>query len=192
MTTCSCGRRGRSRSATQSCPVIPRWTRRVSPASVSSSRYLLRRLMPVTVAPRSRARPRGATGSRSLRSRTVTPRTRRPTRSGPRPPRIGSISGSSGTRIRPGTAGPARQDPLLLQIALVDARERLRDDRRAAEIARGHGGVLAARALAVVLVSHDDPPLPRRLVGAGHLGHVHTALPGQKIGRLAALAGEGV
>ena len=84
------------------------------------------------------------------------------------------------------------QDSLLLQVTLMDARERLRDDRRAAEIARGHGGVLAARALAVVLVADHDPLLPRRLVGARHPGHLDAALPGQQIDRFAALSGEGV
>ena len=85
-----------------------------------------------------------------------------------------------------------RQHALLLEIAFVDARERARQDRRAAEIARRHRGVLAARPLAVVLVPDDDPLLPRRLVGAGDLGDFDTALPGEQVRRPAALAGEGV
>src|SRR5262249_52755234 len=50
-----------------------------------------------------------------------------------------------------------REDALLLQVRFVDAREALRDDRGAAEPARGEGGVLAAAALAVVRVADDRP-----------------------------------
>src|SRR5439155_25466993 len=46
-----------------------------------------------------------------------------------------------------------RQDALLLEVRLVDAREAPDDHRLAAEIARAHRGVLPARPFAVVLVA---------------------------------------
>src|SRR5262245_32221783 len=49
------------------------------------------------------------------------------------------------------------QDALLLEVGLVDTREAPHDHELAAEIARRHGGVLPARALAVVLVPHHGP-----------------------------------
>ena len=50
-----------------------------------------------------------------------------------------------------------REHALLLQVRLVDARERARDDREPAEEARLERGVLARGALAVVVVADDDP-----------------------------------
>ena len=60
-----------------------------------------------------------------------------------------------------------RQQPLLLQVGLVDASEAAGDDRRAAEQPRRQRGVLAAAALAVVGVADDDPADAARLVVAG-------------------------
>ncbi|MNL02163.1 hypothetical protein D3C87_1226620 [compost metagenome] len=84
------------------------------------------------------------------------------------------------------------QDPLLLEVGLVDACERTGDDRRAAEVTRRHGSVLAAGAFAVILVSDDDPALAAFLVGAGDLGNVEPRLAGQDVLGLAALAGPSV
>ena len=50
-----------------------------------------------------------------------------------------------------------REHALLLEIRLVDTRERARDDREAAEEARLERGVLAGGPLAVVVVADDDP-----------------------------------
>src|SRR5215470_16755034 len=49
------------------------------------------------------------------------------------------------------------QDPLLLQVGLVDAREALDQHGLGAEVSRRHGRVLPARALPVVLVPDHDP-----------------------------------
>src|SRR5581483_5067648 len=73
----------------------------------------------------------------------------------------------------------------------VDAREAADDDRDAAQVARLHGGVLAARALAVVLVADDDPALAGVLVGARHLRRL-VELARELALRLPGLAVEGV
>src|SRR5438105_3222185 len=85
-----------------------------------------------------------------------------------------------------------RQDPLLLQVRLVDAREAPRDHRPAAEVPRRHRRVLAARALAVVLVADHHPADAPRLVVTGDLGERHAPLARQQVESLARLAGERV
>ena len=108
-TTCWCSASGRCASATHSRPLIPRWISSVRPASVSMSRYLLRRRRPVTSAPRSLRMDATCTGSRSRRSRTWTSRNRRPSSSGTSPRRVVSTSGSSGIVCLP--ARPAGYAP---------------------------------------------------------------------------------
>src|SRR6266478_3971111 len=85
-----------------------------------------------------------------------------------------------------------RQDALLLEVGLGDPREAPDDDDPAAEIARRHGGVLAARSLAVVLVADDDPAQTLGLELARHLREVLPLLPRHGVDALARLAGEGV
>mmetsp|Transcript_36260 Transcript_36260/g.102163 ORF Transcript_36260/g.102163 Transcript_36260/m.102163 type:complete len:601 (-) Transcript_36260:497-2299(-) len=62
-----------------------------------------------------------------------------------------------------------RQHPLLLQVGLVDAGERLDDHGRAAEVPGLQRRVLPAAPLAVVLVPDHDPADARRLVVPGSL-----------------------
>ncbi|PMB71436.1 hypothetical protein BM221_001525 [Beauveria bassiana] len=52
-----------------------------------------------------------------------------------------------------------RHDALLLEVGLVDARKRLGQDDAGAQVARLQGGVLARRALAVVVLGDDEPVL---------------------------------
>src|SRR5229473_223415 len=84
------------------------------------------------------------------------------------------------------------EDPLLLEVGLVDAREAPDDHYLAAEIARRHGGVLPARSLAVVLVADHEPALALGLELPGHLGEVLPRLPGERVEALARLAREGI
>src|SRR4051812_15858822 len=53
-----------------------------------------------------------------------------------------------------------RDDPLRDEVAPVDARERLGDHRANAELQRRQGGVLARRALAVVVAADDEAAAP--------------------------------
>ncbi|KUI59614.1 hypothetical protein VP1G_11144 [Cytospora mali] len=53
-----------------------------------------------------------------------------------------------------------RDDALLLEVGLVDAGEGLADDDAGAEVPRLQGGVLAGRALAVVVLGDDEPLAP--------------------------------
>lgn len=69
-------------------------------------------------------------------------------------------------RVREGQ----RQKPLLLEVRLVDARERLDDDGAAAQVAGLKGRVFARRALAVVFVADGHPPHAVGLVVAGDVG----------------------
>src|SRR6266508_608260 len=85
-----------------------------------------------------------------------------------------------------------RQDALLLEIGLGDPGEAPGDDGPAAEIARRHGGVLAARPLAVVLVADDDPAQALGLELARHLREVLPLFLRERVDPLARLAGEGV
>src|SRR5580658_11381482 len=64
-----------------------------------------------------------------------------------------------------------REQPLLLQIGLVDAREAAGNDGRTAEQSRREGGMLAAAALAVVPVADDDPSDSARAVAPGDFRH---------------------
>src|SRR6266849_4788608 len=84
------------------------------------------------------------------------------------------------------------EDPLLLEVGLVDAREAPDDHYLAAEIARRHGGVLPARSLAVVLVADHEPALALGLELAGHLVEVLACLSGERVDALARLAREGI
>src|SRR5262249_31972258 len=85
-----------------------------------------------------------------------------------------------------------RQDPLLLQIRLVDAREALDQSRSRSEVPWGHRGGLAARSLAVVLVADDDPADVSRLPVPGDPGERHGGLAGQHVHAFAGLARERV
>lgn len=60
---------------------------------------------------------------------------------------------------------------LLLKVGLMDAGKRLDDDSDAAEVARLEGGMLAATALTVVVISDDNPLDAGGLVTAGHFRH---------------------
>src|SRR5262245_56172949 len=62
-----------------------------------------------------------------------------------------------------GTLERQGQDPLLLQVRLVDPREALDQDHLGAEVPRRHGGVFPAGSLAVVLVADHDPTHALRL-----------------------------
>src|SRR5207249_6342971 len=74
----------------------------------------------------------------------------------------------------------------------VDAREAPDYHRLAAEIARGHRGVLPARSFAVVLVADHHPGHALRLVGARDLREGDPALAGEHVEALTGLAGERV
>mmetsp|Transcript_24095 Transcript_24095/g.75512 ORF Transcript_24095/g.75512 Transcript_24095/m.75512 type:complete len:373 (-) Transcript_24095:1175-2293(-) len=76
---------------------------------------------------------------------------------------------------------------LLLQVGFVDARERLDDHRAAAEVARLERGVLAGRALAVVLIADHHPRDARGLVRARGGGH-GVEVPGHLVEDLVGLA----
>ena len=52
-----------------------------------------------------------------------------------------------------------RQNPLLLQVRLVNASKAASDNGETSEIARRHRGMLAARAFTVVLIANNDPAL---------------------------------
>lgn len=64
-----------------------------------------------------------------------------------------------------------RDDTLLLQVRLVDARERLGDDEARTEVARLQCGVFASRALAIVVLCNDEPGLGLRLPLLGEVGN---------------------
>ena len=63
-----------------------------------------------------------------------------------------------------------RQQPLLLEVGLVDAGEAAGEDHHAAAEPRLHRGVLARRALAVVAVADRHPADARLVVVLGDLG----------------------
>ena len=63
-----------------------------------------------------------------------------------------------------------RDDPLGDQVAPVDPREALRDHRADAELGRRERGVLAARALAVVVTGDDEASAPLLRAAAGTPG----------------------
>src|SRR5208283_979562 len=63
-----------------------------------------------------------------------------------------------------------RQQPLLFQIGLVNARKAASDNRGASQQARGQCRMLAAAAFAVIAVTDGHPFDPLRLVVAGDLG----------------------
>src|SRR6266705_6030063 len=50
-----------------------------------------------------------------------------------------------------------RQQPLLLQVALVDAGEAAHDDRHTAQQPRRQSGMFTTAALAVVVIADDNP-----------------------------------
>src|SRR5688572_20835029 len=85
-----------------------------------------------------------------------------------------------------------REQPLLLEVRLVDAGEAARDDGGAAQQARAEGGVLAARALAVVLVADHDPLHALAAVVLRDGGDGLRGLAGEHVLALAGLAGVGV
>mmetsp|Transcript_23424 Transcript_23424/g.59122 ORF Transcript_23424/g.59122 Transcript_23424/m.59122 type:complete len:297 (-) Transcript_23424:284-1174(-) len=63
------------------------------------------------------------------------------------------------------------QHALLLEVGLMDTCERAHDDGGAAQVAGLQSSVLAGRALAVILIAHDNPLDAGGLVGARHVGH---------------------
>src|SRR5262245_33890376 len=91
-----------------------------------------------------------------------------------------------------GVAERQREHPLLLEVGLVDAGEAADQHRHAAEVARRHRGMLAARALTVVLVADGEPRLALGLQVTRGLREWLAGLPGQRIEALAGLASEGV
>src|SRR5260370_26930480 len=80
-----------------------------------------------------------------------------------------------------------RQDPLLLEVRLVDAGEALDDHDLAAEVPRRHGRMLAARSPAVVLLAHHDPAHPARLQVPRDLGEGLARPPRNRVLALARL-----
>ena len=64
-----------------------------------------------------------------------------------------------------------RQQSLLLQVRLMDARKAPGNHCHTSQKARREGGVLAAAALAIVMVADDDPLDPVGFVGPGNFGY---------------------
>src|SRR5437762_4255533 len=84
------------------------------------------------------------------------------------------------------------QDALLLEVRLVDAGEALDEDDGAAQVARRHRRVLAARAFTIVLVADDHPAHALGLELARDLREGLRRAPRERVDALARLAAERV
>src|SRR5271156_7194590 len=83
-----------------------------------------------------------------------------------------------------------REQPLLLQIGLVDAREAAGNHCSTAEQSRRKGGMLAAAALAIVPVADDDPFDFSRAIISGYFRNRETGLTTNNIFCLTDLSSE--
>ena len=75
-----------------------------------------------------------------------------------------------------------RKDPLRDEVRAVDAREALRDDGADAEVERRERGLLAARALAVVVAADDDAAAPLLRAGRDSPGRSAGTCTGRRRG----------
>ena len=73
------------------------------------------------------------------------------------------------------------QQSLLLQVRLMDARKAPGNDCHTPQKARREGSVLAAAALAIVMVTDDDPLDPVGFVRPGNFGDGQPGLSGQNV-----------
>ncbi len=81
---------------------------------------------------------------------------------------------------------------LLLEVGLVDARKRSRDDRLGAKEPRTHRRMLAARSFAVVPIAHRYPTHALRLVGTREVRDGHVLLARDRADRRTRLVRERV